>query len=128
MELVGALDGRSPRLRRAVPDATDADLANNSLGWQWAAGSGADAAPYFRIFNPTSQAEKFDADAAYIKRWVPELARVPAKYALAPWDAPPLALAAAGVTLGEQYPRPIVDHSKARERALPALAAVSRKA
>ncbi len=105
----------------------DAELASNSLGWQWAAGCGADAAPYFRIFNPTSQAEKFDADAAYIKRWVPELARVPAKFALEPWDAPPLALASAGVTLGEEYPRPIVDHAKARERALAALAAVSRK-
>ena len=70
----------------------DGDVAANNGGWQWSAGSGTDAQPYFRIFNPTSQAEKFDADAAYIKRWVPELARVPAKYALAPWDAPPLAL------------------------------------
>jgi deoxyribodipyrimidine photo-lyase len=105
----------------------DADLASNSLGWQWAAGSGADAAPYFRIFNPTSQAEKFDADAAYIKRWVPELARVPAKFVHAPWDAPPLALEAAGVTLGDDYPRPIVDHGMARERALSALTVVSKK-
>ena len=105
----------------------DADLASNSLGWQWAAGSGADAAPYFRIFNPTSQAEKFDADAAYIKRWVPELTRVPAKFVHAPWDAPPLALEAAGVTLGDDYPRPIVDHGMARERALAALAVVSKK-
>ncbi len=104
----------------------DADLANNSLGWQWAAGCGADAAPYFRIFNPTSQAEKFDADAAYIKRWVPELARVPAKFALAPWDAPPLALAGAGVTLGETYPNPIVDHGMARDRALSALSTISK--
>jgi deoxyribodipyrimidine photo-lyase len=105
----------------------DADLASNSLGWQWAAGSGADAAPYFRIFNPTSQAEKFDGDAAYIKRWVPELARVPAKFVHAPWDAPPLALEAAGVTLGDDYPRPIVDHGMARERALAALTVVSKK-
>ncbi|MFM2163831.1 MAG: hypothetical protein RL325_268 [Planctomycetota bacterium] len=105
----------------------DADLANNSLGWQWAAGCGADAAPYFRIFNPTSQAEKFDKDAAYIKRWVPELARVPAEYALEPWEAPPMALAAAGVTLGDEYPHPIVEHAKARERALAALAKVSKK-
>ena len=104
----------------------DADLANNSLGWQWAGGCGADAAPYFRIFNPTSQAEKFDADATYIKRWVPELARVPAKFALEPWEAPPLALAAAGVTLGETYPNPIVEHGMARERALGALSTVSK--
>jgi deoxyribodipyrimidine photo-lyase len=104
----------------------DADLGNNSLGWQWSAGSGADAAPYFRIFNPTSQAEKFDPAAAYVKRWVPELARVPAKYALAPWDAPPLVLAQAGVTLGDEYPRPIVDHAEARTRALAALASVSK--
>ena len=104
----------------------DADLANNSLGWQWAAGCGADAAPYFRIFNPTSQAEKFDADAAYIKRWVPELARVPAKFALEPWEAPPLALAGAGVTLGDTYPNPIVDHGMARDRALSALSTISK--
>ncbi|MDI9404713.1 MAG: deoxyribodipyrimidine photo-lyase [Limnohabitans sp.] len=105
----------------------DADLANNSLGWQWAAGSGADAAPYFRIFNPTSQAEKFDADASYIRRWVPELARLPASAAIAPWDAPPLVLAGAGVELGRSYPRPIVDHPMARERALQALTAVSKR-
>lgn len=104
----------------------DADLANNSLGWQWSAGSGADAAPYFRIFNPTSQAEKFDPEARYVKRWVPELARLPAKLALAPWDAPPMALAQAGITLGEQYPRPIVDHAVARTRALAALGCVSK--
>ncbi len=104
----------------------DADLANNSLGWQWAGGCGADAAPYFRIFNPTSQAEKFDADATYIKRWVPELARVPAKFALEPWEAPPLALAGAGVTLGETYPNPIVEHGMARERALGALSTISK--
>lgn len=106
----------------------DADLANNSLGWQWAAGCGADAAPYFRIFNPTSQAEKFDGDAAYIKRWVPELARVPVKFVHEPWEAPPLALDAAGVTLGDDYPRPIVEHGMARTRALGALATVSKKA
>ena len=105
----------------------DADLSSNSLGWQWAAGCGADAAPYFRIFNPTSQAEKFDGDAAYIKRWVPELSRVPAKLVHEPWEAPPLALEAAGVTLGDDYPRPIVEHGMARTRALAALAAVSRK-
>ncbi|MFM7259596.1 MAG: cryptochrome/photolyase family protein [bacterium] len=105
----------------------DADLANNSLGWQWAAGCGADAAPYFRIFNPTSQAEKFDAEAAYIRRWVPELARVPASLALAPFDSPPLALRGVGVTLGAEYPHPVVEHARARERALAALATVSKK-
>jgi len=105
----------------------DADLANNSLGWQWAAGCGADAAPYFRIFNPTSQAEKFDAQAVYIKRWVPELARLGAEAAREPWDAPPLALASVGVVLGDSYPRPVVEHTMARERALAALAAVSKK-
>ncbi len=105
----------------------DADLASNSLGWQWAAGSGADAAPYFRIFNPTSQAEKFDADAAYIRRWVPELARVPNQLVHAPFDAPPLALRAAGITLGLDYPHAIVEHTKARERALAALTAVGKK-
>lgn len=104
----------------------DADLANNSLGWQWAAGCGADAAPYFRIFNPTSQAEKFDADAAYIKRWVPELSGLPADYAREPWKAPPLLLASSGVVLGKSYPSPIVEHTAARDRALAALATVSK--
>ncbi len=103
----------------------DADLANNSLGWQWSAGSGADAAPYFRIFNPVLQGEKFDADGAYVRRWVPELAKVPTAWIHKPWDAPPHVLAAAGVTLGRSYPRPIVDHGMARGRALEALAVVS---
>lgn len=106
----------------------DADLGNNSLGWQWSAGSGADAAPYFRIFNPTSQAEKFDPGAAYIRKWVPELGRLPAKAAIAPFDAPPLVLASAGVTLGDEYPRCIVEHGMARERALAALSAISKRA
>ena len=104
----------------------DADLANNSLGWQWAAGCGADAAPYFRIFNPSSQAEKFDADAAYIKRWVPELSGLPADFAREPWKAPPLLLAGSGVVLGRTYPSPIVEHTAARDRALAALATVSK--
>ena len=103
----------------------DADLASNSLGWQWAAGSGADAAPYFRIFNPTSQAAKFDADAAYIRRWVPELAGLDPKSAREPADAAPFLLLAADVRLGENYPRPVVAHAMARERALAALAAVT---
>jgi len=98
----------------------DADLANNAAGWQWVAGSGADAAPYFRIFNPVAQAERFDPDGAYIRTWVPELAGLPAPYIHAPWTAPPLDLAQAGVILGRTYPPPIVDHGRARARALAA--------
>ena len=98
----------------------DADLANNTLGWQWSAGCGADAAPYFRIFAPVLQGQKFDADGAYVRRWLPELARLPAKHIHSPWTAPAEVLAAAGVTLGENYPRPIVDHAKARAEALAA--------
>jgi deoxyribodipyrimidine photo-lyase len=105
----------------------DADLASNTLGWQWAGGCGADAAPYFRIFNPMTQGKKFDPEGAYVKRWVPELAGVPAEHIHAPWEAPPLALAMSGVTLGDTYPHPIVDHAKARAAALQALSAVSGK-
>jgi len=98
----------------------DADLANNTLGWQWTAGCGADAAPYFRVFNPVSQGERFDPDGTYIRRWVPELAEVPNEWIHQPWEAPPLLLNAAGVQLGWDYPRPIVDHAKARTKALEA--------
>jgi deoxyribodipyrimidine photo-lyase len=98
----------------------DADLANNSASWQWVAGSGADAAPYFRIFNPVLQGEKFDAEGAYIRRFVPELAGLGPEHIHAPWSAPPAALAKAGVRLGQTYPAPIVDHGKARARALAA--------
>jgi deoxyribodipyrimidine photo-lyase len=98
----------------------DADLANNAMGWQWIAGSGADAAPYFRIFNPVLQGEKFDGDGAYVRRWVPELARLPDDYLHRPWTAPPHVLGDAGVTLGRTYPAPIVDHAEARQRALAA--------
>lgn len=98
----------------------DADLANNTLGWQWSAGCGADAAPYFRIFAPVVQGEKFDPEGDYVRRWVPELARVPAPNIHAPWEAPPHVLAAAGVRLGGNYPLPIVDHATAREEALAA--------
>jgi deoxyribodipyrimidine photo-lyase len=102
----------------------DADLANNSCGWQWVAGSGADAAPYFRIFNPTLQGEKFDAAGEYVKQWVPELAALPAKYLHAPERAPQSVLETAGVILGEDYPHPIVDHKAAREAALAAYASL----
>ncbi len=98
----------------------DADAANNPASWQWVAGSGADAAPYFRIFNPITQAEKFDPKGDYIKQWVPELTDLPVKYLSAPWTAPELILKSAGIKLGETYPKPIVDHSKAREAALAA--------
>lgn len=98
----------------------DADLANNSASWQWVAGSGADAAPYFRIFNPTLQGEKFDKKGHYIRRWIPELNNLPDKYIHTPWLAPSHVLEDAGVTLGREYPAPIVDHKQAREAALSA--------
>ncbi len=99
----------------------DADLANNTLGWQWTAGCGADAAPYFRIFNPVSQGEKFDPEGGYVRRWVPELAKLPTEWIHQPWNAPPITLREAGITLGKTYPRPIVDHGQARLAALAAL-------
>ncbi|GLK84506.1 cryptochrome/photolyase family protein [Ancylobacter defluvii] len=98
----------------------DADPANNPASWQWVAGSGADAAPYFRIFNPMLQGEKFDPDGAYVRRFVPELAELPADVIHQPWRAKPEVLARAGVELGTGYPRPIVEHGAARERALAA--------
>lgn len=98
----------------------DADLANNTLGWQWSAGCGADATPYFRIFAPVLQGRKFDPDGAYVRRWVPELAELPAAFVHSPWEAEPAVLAAAGVRLDKDYPRPIVDHAVARAEALAA--------
>jgi deoxyribodipyrimidine photo-lyase len=96
----------------------DADLANNAAAWQWVAGSGADAAPFFRVFNPVLQGRKFDPDGEYIRRWCPELARLPHAAIHAPFAAAPTTLAEAGVRLGETYPRPIVDHEQARKAAL----------
>jgi len=98
----------------------DADLANNTLGWQWTAGCGADAAPYFRIFNPVLQGEKFDPKGDYVRRWVPALAALPAKWIHRPWEAPPEVLSSADIVLGKTYPAPIVDHGEARQRALAA--------
>lgn len=100
----------------------DGDLASNSASWQWVAGCGADAAPYFRVFNPTLQGEKFDAGGAYVRRWVPELDRMPDKYLHKPWEAPDLVLRGAGVRLGQDYPRPVVEHAAGRARALAAYA------
>lgn len=96
----------------------DADLANNSMGWQWVAGSGPDAAPYFRIFNPILQSLKFDPKGEYLRKWVPELKNLSDKDIHAPWEASTAALKQAGVTLGHTYPRPIVDHDTARKKAL----------
>ena len=99
----------------------DADLASNSASWQWVAGCGADAAPYFRVFNPALQGAKFDPDGDYVRRWIPEIAKLPASLIHAPWEARPIELADAGIRLGQNYPAPIVDHGFARQRALEAL-------
>lgn len=96
----------------------DADLASNTLGWQWVAGSGADAAPYFRVFNPITQGKKFDTTGDYVRQWVPELANLPDDFIHCPWDAPALVLLEAGITLGITYPHPLVDHAEARQAAL----------
>ncbi len=96
----------------------DADLANNSMGWQWVTGCGADAAPYFRIFNPITQGIKFDPNGNYIRQWVPELGTLPIPWIHQPWEAPPLLLAEHQVSLGVTYPYPIVNHPQARKRAL----------
>lgn len=104
----------------------DADLANNRTGWQWVAGSGADAAPYFRVFNPVTQGQKFDAAGDYVRRHVPELARLDNRFIHRPWEAPPAMLSEAGIVLGQTYPKPIVDHARARERALAAFADIRK--
>lgn len=106
----------------------DGDGAANNGGWQWAAGTGTDAAPYFRIFNPVSQSKKFDAQGEYIRRWVPELRPLNNKQIHAPWEIPPIIQKSVGVVLGQDYPRPIVDHKMARERTLAAYKAAREKA
>ncbi len=98
----------------------DADLANNSASWQWVAGCGADAAPYFRIFNPSLQSARYDPEGIYIRRWVPELAGLPRTALHQPWLASTATLAQAGVILGQTYPRPMIDHATARQAALDA--------
>jgi deoxyribodipyrimidine photo-lyase len=105
----------------------DADLAQNTLGWQWAAGCGADAAPYFRIFNPVAQGDKFDPAGDYVRRWVPELAPLPKAWIHRPHLAPPAVLTQAGVVLGKTYPEPVVNHAIAREVALEAYGRMKRK-
>lgn len=105
----------------------DADLANNTLGWQWVSGCGADAVPYFRIFNPVMQGEKFDPTGKYVRHWVPELSGLPDDWIHKPWKAPTSILAKSGVELGRTYPTPIIDHDEARRRALAALGRVNRR-
>ncbi len=102
----------------------DADLAQNTLGWQWTAGCGADAAPYFRVFNPIAQGEKFDPDGDYVRRWCPELARLPREWVHKPWQAPLKILNQAGLRAGGEYPEPVVNLSIAREVALEAFARI----
>jgi len=106
----------------------DADVAQNVGNWQWAAGTGPDAAPYFRVFNPILQSKRFDPEGVYIRRFVPELADVPTRWIHAPWEAPPLELAGAGVVIGDNYPPPIVQHAEARDTTLAAYAAATESA
>jgi deoxyribodipyrimidine photo-lyase len=98
----------------------DGDPAANNGGWQWSAGTGTDAAPYFRIFNPVLQGKKYDPQGVYVRRWVPELRDVETRYIHEPWKMPEAAQRDAGCVIGEDYPAPIVDHKPARERTLAA--------
>ncbi len=106
----------------------DADLANNAASWQWVSGCGADAAPYFRIFNPVLQGEKFDPEGTYVRHWVPELAGLPDRWLHKPWEAPAEVLQDAGVRLGDSYPEPLVDHQRARQKALAAFEEIKKDA
>jgi deoxyribodipyrimidine photo-lyase len=98
----------------------DADLANNSASWQWVAGCGADAAPYFRVFNPVTQGQKFDPNGSYVRTYIPEISSLPDKYLFNPWDAPEHVLKEADIELGTTYPKPIVDLKISRTKALEA--------
>lgn len=102
----------------------DADLASNTLGWQWAGGCGADAAPYFRVFNPITQGEKFDPEGSYTRTYVPELKNVPDRYLFKPWELPASVQEAVGCVIGRDYPEPIIEHKAGRERALEAFASI----
>jgi deoxyribodipyrimidine photo-lyase len=105
----------------------DADLANNTMGWQWIGGCGADAAPYFRIFNPITQGEKVDPEGAYVRHYLPELEKVPNAFVHKPWEMGELELKGCGVTLGRDYPEPIIPHAKGRQRALDAFAEFKKR-
>jgi deoxyribodipyrimidine photo-lyase len=105
----------------------DADLGANNGGWQWSASTGTDAAPYFRVFNPTLQSEKFDPRGAFIRRMIPALAKVPDAYIHSPSTMPPIVAAECGVAIGQSYPAPIVEHAFARERALAVFARALKK-
>lgn len=125
--VVGSLSGQEASLLSWREGAewfwdtlVDADLASNTLGWQWVGGCGADAAPYFRIFNPVSQGRKFNPEGEYVRRWVPELQRLPVEHVHAPWEAPADVLRSAGVILGQNYPQPIVELAASRIHALAA--------
>jgi len=102
----------------------DASLSSNTLGWQWAGGCGADAAPYFRVFNPSLQASKFDPEGVYIRKFIPELKKVPIKYLHTPWEMPEAVQIAAGCQIGKDYPSPVVEHREARNRALEAFSSI----
>ena len=104
----------------------DFNAANNVAGWQWVAGCGADAAPYFRIFNPILQGEKFDKDGTYVKQWVPELKNVPAKFIHRTWEMDEQTQKSINIQIGKDYPLPIVDHAKAREQALKAFDKITK--
>jgi deoxyribodipyrimidine photo-lyase len=104
----------------------DYDLSANNGGWQWASSSGCDAQPYFRIFNPITQSEKFDAEGKFIRRYLPQLAQLSDKHIHAPWRLSAMELKAAGVTLGENYPQPLVQHDEARARTLQRYAVVKK--
>ena len=106
----------------------DADLANNCANWQWIAGCGADAVPYFRIFNPVVQGLKFDPDGCCVRRYIPEIAKLPDKFLFCPWEAPEGVLKEAGIKLGETYPMPIVDLKESRDSALRAFRSLNQEA